>query len=119
MLNDMVLAVIAVCVVGLIITLVKKRGSSAESVGRNLGKPAPQVSPDPFLGLLSPHGAAAGHLRQTGAQNDGGRREPGKARIGPVYCGATPPQKPRGAESHPRILLRRRKKGEMRADEGG
>ena len=29
-------------------------GSSAESVGEHPGTPASQVSPDPFLGLLSP-----------------------------------------------------------------
>ena len=56
-------------------------GSSAEFVGRNLGKPAPQVSPDPFLGLLSPLAAGEQRLRQTGAQI---RRPCGRPRRGHI-----------------------------------
>ena len=37
-------------------TGVTSDGSSAESVGQNLRTVAPQVSPDPFLELLSPYG---------------------------------------------------------------
>lgn len=78
-----------------------EEGPSAEFVGPNLGKPAPQVSPDPFLGLLSPHVAAAGCPRQTGAQNQGDPREPARGRTGPVSCCATAPDGPREARNSP------------------
>jgi len=37
--------------------------------GWNLGKPAPQVSPDPFLGLLSPHGWGSGRGPESDRHN--------------------------------------------------